>query len=222
MIRQIVTTAAAVLAAPYMLRQVRKPTRWTGRFFAWTMNVSHALLTDWGLKQVSVEPAFQILDVGCGGGRTVGKLAARAPEGHVDGVDFAPGSVITAREENKGAIAEGRVAIHEASVSRLPFPDASFDLVTAVETHYYWPDPPADLREVVRTLKPGGTVIVIAESHGGGTMRFLEVPVMKLLGAWLPGAAELQAWFEGAGLAEVTLQQEKTYGWICVTGRRPV
>ncbi len=44
------------------------------------------------------------------------------------------------RETNQRAIAEGRVDIDQASVSELPFPDAIFDLVTAVETHYYWPD----------------------------------------------------------------------------------
>jgi len=40
-----------------------------------------------------------------------------------------------------------------------------FDLVTAVETHYYWPDLDADAREILRILKPGGAVILIAEAY---------------------------------------------------------
>ena len=49
----------------------------------------------------------------------------------------------------------------------MPFPDGVFDLVTAVETHYFWPDMAADMREVFRVLKPGGGFILIAEAYKG-------------------------------------------------------
>jgi ubiquinone/menaquinone biosynthesis C-methylase UbiE len=51
----------------------------------------------------------------------------------------------------------------------LPFPDGLFDLVTAVETHYFWPDLPADMREIQRVLRPGGTLVVLAEAYKGGS-----------------------------------------------------
>lgn len=57
---------------------------------------------------------------------------------------------------------DGRVEIQKASVSQLPFSDNKFDLVTAVETQYYWPDLDKDMEEILRVLKPGGTLIVIA------------------------------------------------------------
>jgi len=60
-----------------------------------------------------------------------------------------------------------RVEIREGSVSQLPFSEDVFDLVTAVETHFWWPDLPADMREVLRVLKPGGTLIIIAEVYKG-------------------------------------------------------
>ena len=41
------------------------------------------------------------------------------------------------------------------------------DVVTAVKTHYYWPDLHADLREILRVLKPGGALVVIAEAYRG-------------------------------------------------------
>src|SRR5260370_41497415 len=71
------------------LNEVRKPSRWLGRIVLWLMNFSHSGLTDWGLKHVEVEKDFTILDVGCGGGRTIEKLAAMANEGKVYGVDYA-------------------------------------------------------------------------------------------------------------------------------------
>ena len=55
----------------YLSWQVRKPTRWLGRFYAWLMNLSHSSLTDWGLTHVRIEKQFRALDVGCGGGLVI-------------------------------------------------------------------------------------------------------------------------------------------------------
>ena len=78
-----------------------------------------------------------ILDVGCGGGETVRKLAALAPEGNVIGLDYSAASVAVSRETNAQEIESGRVQIEQGSVAVLPFSDGTFDIVTAVETHYY-------------------------------------------------------------------------------------
>ena len=56
------------------------------------------------------------------------------------------------RQTNKKLIEAGRAEIHQASVSKLPFPNDQFDLVTAVETQYYWPDLVNDMREILRVL----------------------------------------------------------------------
>lgn len=173
----IVWAAAMV----YVINQVRKPTRWAGRFFLWIMNMSHSSLTDWGLKHVQIEENFTILDVGCGGGRTIEKLAALAATGMVYGVDYSKGSVAASRGKNAQLIQAGRVEVKQASVSQLPFPEGKFNLVTAVETQYYWPDPVNDMREILRVLKLCGTLMVIAESYKKGAYNKLQRPVMKLL-----------------------------------------
>jgi ubiquinone/menaquinone biosynthesis C-methylase UbiE len=170
----------ALLAALYMLNQFRKPTKWVGRFFLWVMNRSHSGLTDWGLKHVQIEKSFTILDVGCGGGRTIQKLAALSTNGMIYGIDYAKGSVAASRAKNKQLIKLGRVEIKLGSVSQLPFAEDKFDLVTAVETQYYWPDPVKDMQEILRVLKPGGTLIVIAESYKKGAYNNLQRLVMEL------------------------------------------
>jgi ubiquinone/menaquinone biosynthesis C-methylase UbiE len=131
------------------------------------MNSSHSKLTDWGLEHISIENHHRILDVGCGGGRTVGKLAAIATQGRVYGVDYSDESVAATKRTNVRWIDLGRVEIRQGSVSRLPFPDGMFDLVTAVETHFWWPNLPGDMREVFRVMKPGGTLVLIAEIYKG-------------------------------------------------------
>ena len=55
----------------------------------------------------------------------------------------------------------GRLEIKEGSVSSIPFPDASFTHVTAINTLHFWPDPAGGLREVRRVLRPGGRVVIV-------------------------------------------------------------
>ena len=189
------------------------------------MNIRHSKLTDWGLGHVSVEEHDTILDVGCGGGRTIRKLAALATAGHVYGIDHSEASVAAARSVNKRSIDAGLVDIRHGSVSRLPFSDGTFDLVTAVETHFFWPDLPADVREVLRVLKPGGTLVVIAaiykrENDTGRAQQLLERNV-ALTGMRLLTAREHSELFTQAGYMDVRIIEGPVKGWICGVGRKP-
>ena len=219
----LLVKAALALAAMFLLlRQCRKPVWWPGRLFLRGMNVSHAGVTGWGLKHVEVKRDFTILDVGCGGGKTIQTLAAMAGDGKVYGVDYSAASVAMSRDTNARSIAAGRVDVREASVSKLPFPEGMFDLVTAVETHYYWPDLVSDMRGILRVLKPGGTFVVIAEAYkGGGGLAIPTGLVMKVLGGRLLGAAEYRELLTQAGYADVAVFEEREKGWICAVGKRP-
>ena len=206
----------------WLLRQVRKPSGPLGRRVVRAMNLGHSKMTDWGLQQVTVPKNSAILDVGCGGGRTVQKLAAlAAPEGKVVGLDYSAASVAVSRNTNADAIAAGRVRIEEGSVAGLPFPDGTFDVVTAVETHYYWPDLPANVREILRVLKPGGMFALIAETYRGEPSRFLYVKVMPLLGAAFLSDAEHRDLLTQAGFTEVATKHVSGKNWICAMGRKP-
>ncbi|MFN7929934.1 MAG: class I SAM-dependent methyltransferase [Blastocatellia bacterium] len=178
------------------------------------MNQSHSKLTDWGLQHVPIGRHFTILDVGCGGGRALQKLAALAPKGKLYGVDYAAGSVATARAKNAALIQTGQVVIQLASVSQLPFPDNQFDLVTAIETQYYWPDLANDMKEIRRVLKPGGTLLVIAESYKRG--RF---DAMKLLRAISLSVQEHQELFAAAGYVMVQSKKNATKAGFAEAGK---
>jgi ubiquinone/menaquinone biosynthesis C-methylase UbiE len=187
------------------------------------MNSRHSKVTDWGLSHISIEKHDTILDVGCGGGRTVSKLASLATQGKVYGVDYSKESVAVANSTNKRWIDMARVEIREGSVSQLPFSEDVFDLVTAVETHFWWPDLPAAMREVLRVLKPGGTLILIAEIYKGAKTKtaalaekYLPMSGMKLL-----SADEHRELFANAGYSDVQVTEESSKGWICGRGRKP-
>jgi ubiquinone/menaquinone biosynthesis C-methylase UbiE len=203
--------------------QCQKPRGLMGRFTLWRMNASHSKLTDWGLAKVGIEKRYTILDVGCGGGRTVGKLAAMAAEGKVYGVDYSEESVAATAKLNARLIAGGRVEVRHGSVSELPFSEGMFDVVTAVETHFWWPDMPLGMREIFRVLKPGGTLVLVAEIYkGANTMAArLAEKYSARVGMALLSVDEHRELFASAGYSDVRVVEERDEGWICAMGKKP-
>jgi ubiquinone/menaquinone biosynthesis C-methylase UbiE len=202
--------------------QCQKPFGWLGRLVVWNMNSRHRKLTDWGLSHVSIQPRDTILDVGCGGGKTVSRLADIAYEGKVYGLDHSDVSVSMARKLNAVWIDQGRVEIREGTVSELPFPSQMFELVTAVETHFWWPDLTVGLREVRRVLKPGGTVVIVAEVYKGAATR-----TAKLVERYAPRTGikllrveEHRDLLGNAGYTEVRIIEDANPGWLCGMGKR--
>ncbi len=220
MLRQALTWGLTAAVVWFFVGQCRKPSWWLGRAIARAMNANHSGVTDWGLAQVAVASRFTVLDVGCGGGRTVQKLAAMASAGSVYGLDYSSASLATARQTNRQLIADGRVVLARGTVSQLPFPSTVFDVVTAVETHYYWPNFEADLREIARVLKPGGRLVIIAETYKGQRFGALFRPAMKLLRARYLSLAEHRDAFGAAGFTDVAVSSEPS-GWICAVGTKP-
>jgi ubiquinone/menaquinone biosynthesis C-methylase UbiE len=204
--------------------QCSKPAGWLGRFTLWRMNASHSKLTDWGLSQISIEKHGAILDVGCGGGRTVSKLAAIATLGKVYGVDYSEESVAATKRTNAQSIDLGCVEVRLGSVSQLPFPDGMFDLVTGVETHFWWPNLPGDMREVFRVMKPGGTLILIAEVYKGAntTAAKLCEKYAPQTGMMLLSVDEHRELFTNAGYSKVQVIEKADKGWICGIGLKPI
>ncbi len=152
----------------------------------------------------------------------MGKLAAVATEGKVCGIDHSAASVAMAMRTNKQWIDIARVEVREASVSRLPFSEGSFDVITAVETHFWWPALPTDLREVLRVLKAGGRLILIAEVYKGATAftskaveRYSEKTGMALL-----TVEEHRELVTDAGYSDVQVMTEPSKGWICCIGSK--
>lgn len=201
-----------------LLKHCRKPEGRFGALLVRGMNMGHSGFTDWGLSHVSISGDFIILDVGCGGGRTVRKMAMQAAGGKVFGLDYSRASVAVSRRTNGRLMREGRVEILQGSVSDLPFPDGMFDLVTAVETHYFWPDLPFDMREVNRVLKPGGTLAIMGEAYKEGKFDERNRKWVKWGDMTCYGIDELCEIFSATGYSNVRIFEEYNKGWFCCTG----
>lgn len=143
----------------------RKPRGIFGRYMVNRMNRGrHAVLADWALKDFEINKGSSALDIGCGGGANVARLLERCER--ACGVDYSPVAVAKSAMLNAQAIRDRRCEVVEGNAAALPFDDESFDVVTAFETIYFWPDIVTCYRQVRRVLKDGGRFMIVNESDG--------------------------------------------------------
>ena len=142
--------------------QCARPKGAFGRVMLSFMNYTHAPLTNWGLKLMDVQDGWTMLDVGCGGGFTIRRLLKRSQDAQVYGIDISEESVAKAKKVNADVL-DKQVFVTLGSAEKLPYEDRKFDLVTAVETVYFWPNLPDCLQEVRRVLKSGGKFAILVE-----------------------------------------------------------
>ena len=100
----------------------------------------------------------RVLDVGCGTGYLLRRLAAQVPDAGARfvGVDLAPRMLQVAAER----AGDPRLRFARAAAERLPAADATFDLVVTTTSFDHWADQGAGLAECARVLAPGGTLVL--------------------------------------------------------------
>ncbi len=147
--------------------QAGHPRGLVGRLFGAVMARLNHEMNRFTLEQLDVRPSDRVLEIGFGPGQLVAALAESAQEGAVWGADHSDTMVRHALARNRKAVRAGRVALCRAAVSRLPFEDARFDRVCAVNSFQFWPAPEEDLREVRRVLKPGGLLAITLRKAAG-------------------------------------------------------
>jgi len=124
----------------------------------------------------------------------------------VTGLDYSTVSVAKSREVNRAAIDAGRCEIVQGNVQELPFDDARFDVVTAFETVYFWPEIACCFAEVHRVLKSGGVFMITNETTGktGAHEKW-----QKLVdGMSVYTGEEFEALLIGAGFARVEVDED--------------
>ncbi|MGE0014603.1 MAG: class I SAM-dependent methyltransferase [Candidatus Methanomethylophilaceae archaeon] len=186
-----------------------------GRESLASMNEHHRELSEWALSLLPSDLSPRnILDVGCGGGMQLLMLGRKYPRAHLHGADPSDEAVKLTSETNASGIKSGRCRIDMSPVEDLPYPNGSFDLVSAFETYFFWKDLDTALGEIRRVLSPGGKLIVVSEQYPDPAFDKRNAEYAKRTGMRLVKNDEMISVMALHGLnAEFKTVPEKN--WVC-------
>ena len=196
----------------------RKPIGILGKIMVKKLNGErHAVLADWGFSHLKVPENADCLDCGCGGGANIKRLLGMT-KGHVFGADFSKVAVTETKKFNKCEVKSGRCQVFLADVKKLPFEEASFDVVTAFETIYYWEDLTECFKEILRVLRKGGVFMITNEAAGRIPENFeweKQIPGLKI-----HTGVEIRTALESAGFTEISIDEIIEKDYICVVAKK--
>ncbi|PGZ08181.1 SAM-dependent methyltransferase [Bacillus cereus] len=190
-----------------LIEQAKNPRGTIGSSMLCIMNTAHTRLTNWALQKVHIREDAVTLDIGCGGGKAIHTLSKQTPLGKIYGIDYSNQAVENSKKANMKDVKTEKVIIHQASVSSIPYHTNFFDLITAFQTHYFWPDIEHDLKEVFRVLKPNGSFLLVAETFK------IQYHMDKF-----KTTEELISLFYTTGFQSVKYYEER--GCLCVIGNK--
>jgi demethylmenaquinone methyltransferase / 2-methoxy-6-polyprenyl-1,4-benzoquinol methylase len=139
-----------------------------------------------------------VLDLCCGTGDLACALGRRA-QAKIVGADFSHTMLVRAREKAAHTNGGTRMEFLEADALRLPFADASFDLITAAFGFRNLANYEDGLREMLRLLKPGGTLGILefaepAPGMMGDLYRFYTRKLLPKIGGFISGDRDAYAY----------------------------
>lgn len=132
-----------------------------GRLIAFIMARETWSQNQRAIAALGISNGENVIDIGCGHGRSLPALSDLTPDGLVVGVDPSELMVEIAAFRTKTLIKECRADVAKASIEDLPFVAASFDKALCVHVIYFWPDLHEAFTEIARVLKPGGLLALL-------------------------------------------------------------
>ena len=190
-----------------------KPKGIGGKIMVNMMNIGHSSMAKWGFAHIKIKNNSICLDIGCGGGANVKRLLEKVPYGKVTGIDYSKISVIKSEKTNKAGIKNKRCEILQANVMDLPFGNDVFDLITAFETIYFWPDVLEAFKQVHRVLKPNGTFMICNEVSGENPKDEKWAKIID--GMKIYNSEQIRKPLESAGFTDIKIDKNKK-NWLCV------
>jgi ubiquinone/menaquinone biosynthesis C-methylase UbiE len=160
------------------------------------------------------------LDVGCGGGKTISRLARKAVFGKVYGIDHSSDMVDYSRYVNKKLVATNRVEIVQGIVEKTGFKDVFFDLVTAIETYYFWPNLVEAFQEIKRVLKKGGYLLIISEMVKDGVYEVENAEIIAKTNVHLLPLLEIQRILVSVGYCNVLVYRKRKSAWNAILAQK--
>jgi len=124
------------------------------------MRVVNARPNALAVAALELQPADEVLELGCGPGHAISLMAEQVPHGTIHAIDPSAAMLAQARARNRESCDSGRVHLYRAKAEQLPFASGSMDKILAVNVAYFWREPKAALREIRRVLRPTGILSI--------------------------------------------------------------
>jgi ubiquinone/menaquinone biosynthesis C-methylase UbiE len=139
----------------YFASQCGNPRGVIGKIMTWAMNRANHVMYKGIVDELKISPETKILDVGFGNGY-LEKLIMQKSKCSITGIDISEDMVKKAAEANHKFVASGYMRFQLGDCCDLSFKDKSFDVVTTMNTIYFWSNTAKGMAEISRVLKDGG------------------------------------------------------------------
>jgi SAM-dependent methyltransferase len=191
-------------------KQFAKPTGPLGWVVGHVMAMKNKERSEFVFSILDLRPEDRVLEIGFGPGADVRRASEVAS--FVAGIDHSDVMVKQAARRNASAIRDGRVKLELGSAKSLPYPEAHFDKVFAINSAQFWKDSVATLAEVGRVLKPGGSIALAVQPRSKGATEDH---------AYQAGRGLADA-MKKAGFSEIRCEsrQMKPVSTVCAMGRK--
>jgi ubiquinone/menaquinone biosynthesis C-methylase UbiE len=189
--------------------QLAKPTGAMGWIAGHMMSMKNGN-SEWIFSLLDLKAGDRVLEIGYGSGVDVARACGTAA--FVAGVDHSDVMHRQATKRNAAAIQAGRVDLQLGSASKLPYPDAHFDKIFAINSAQFWKDQAKTMVELARVLKPGGSVLLAVQPRSKNateeTTKQAGIGLSKSLGS------------AGFGDVHMELRDAKPAPTVCVLARK--
>jgi ubiquinone/menaquinone biosynthesis C-methylase UbiE len=203
----------------FFSKQARRPEGLFGRIvMRMVFDQGNVFLNNFVSDLISVQTNDRIIEIGCGTGKLIYKLAQKMDNGLIEGIDFSSVMVSVASKRNKKNIARGLVKILEGDFDNTPFKKENYSKACSVNTLYFWPSPVHTVKKIADILKPGGKLILAFEDIEQLKQRKLNQDVFQLY-----SKDEVQDLLINAGFSDSVNIVSRNKGSLlfhCVVGKK--
>lgn len=159
-----------------MVHQAQNPHGMMGRLFAPVMERLNQPAYRAAQSALSLPRGGHVLEIGFGTGALLSDLVRADPSISICGIEV---SHLMLNQAQKRLAPHGQTDLRLGDVAALPWGDNLFDGVTALHCFQFWPTPERAIREIARTLKPGGRLVLVLRDHGTRPPHWLPNPMSR-------------------------------------------
>ena len=170
-----------------------------------SMNKYHQPLHVFARQYLNIAEYKTILDIGCGGGKSIFDMSQENKNAKLYGIDHSEESIRQAQAVNAVEIGKGRVQFEQANIFNATILPTSLDLITAFETIYFWENIEEDFKKIYEMLSENGVFCIAQEC---GSMKYAPRLEKKVKNLKIYTPEDIQQKLKNAGFTKVEISKQ--------------